>query len=239
VKARIEEVRGALPAGVRLVTTYDRAGLIRESIGTLRTTLSRRCSSCPGRDALPVPLPVGAHSDHHAADRGAEPRSCPCTTSGVSSNIMSLGGIALAIGQLVDASIVMVENAYRRLSEPDGTRPGAPARAPAGGRHRGRAKQVGRPLFFSLAIIIISFVPVFMLEAQEGRMFRPLAFTKTFAMASATLLSITLVPVLMTIFVRGRQLRPEGAEPDLARSSRRSTARARLALRWKWARCWR
>src|SRR5262249_15311560 len=132
---------------------------------------------------------------------------------GVTSNIMSLGGLALAIGVLVDASIVMVENAYRRVSEPDEEAPVSGGGA-AAYEHQPRlvisaAKQVARAIFFSLTIIIVSFVPVFLLEAQEGRMFRPLAFTKTSAMVLASLLSITFVPVLMTIFVRGRRLKPE------------------------------
>ena len=154
---------------------------------------------------------------------------------GVTSNIMSLGGLALAIGVLVDASIVMVENAYRHVSEtPDG-RPATCRRdQPRRDRRRPRSRSA-RPIFFSLAIIIVSFLPVFLLEAQEGRMFRPLAFTKTFAMVAASLLSITLVPVLMTIFIRGRRLQPGGAESR----SRGCSAWLyepvlRLALRWKW-----
>src|SRR5207245_776291 len=144
----------------------------------------------------------------------------------VNANIMSLGGLALAIGVLVDASIVMVENAYRHVSE--GSEDDAePVHADSGGEpqagHEPRgacgtvayddqprviiraAKQVGRPIFFSLAIIIVSFIPVFLLEAQEGRMFRPLAFTKTFAIGFASVLAITLVPVLMILFIRDRK----------------------------------
>src|SRR4029077_20238114 len=126
----------------------------------------------------------------------------------VSSNIMSLGGLALAIGVLVDAAIVMVENGYRHLS-------GRPA--PASERERAgilidSAKQVGPALFFSLLIIVVSFLPVFLLEAQEGRMFRPLAWTKTLAVGFSSLLAITLVPILMVIFIRGK-LRPESENP--------------------------
>src|SRR5580765_5975194 len=120
---------------------------------------------------------------------------------------MSLVGLALAIGVLVDASIVMVENAYRQISEEQIPYEEQPAAIVAA------AKQVARAIFFSLAIIVVSFVPVFLLEAQEGRMFRPLAFTKTFAMVAASILSITLVPVLMTIFIRGKRLQPEGRNP--------------------------
>src|SRR2546429_434001 len=122
----------------------------------------------------------------------------------VTSNIMSLGGLALAIGVLVDASIVMVENAYRHVSESAQ----AVAYEDQPRAVLASARQVGRAIFFSLAIIIVSFVPVFLLEAQEARMFRPLASTKTFAMVCASLLSITLVPVLMTTFIRGRRLEP-------------------------------
>jgi Cu(I)/Ag(I) efflux system membrane protein CusA/SilA len=144
---------------------------------------------------------------------------------------MSLGGIALAIGELVDASIVMVENAYRRLTEEGRTV--TPDEQPR--EVIAAARQVGRPIFFSLAIIIISFVPVFLLEAQEGRMFRPLALTKTFAMASATLLSITLVPVLMTIFIRGRRLRAESGNPVSRACQRVYAPVLQLALQHRWA----
>src|SRR5205823_9916382 len=128
-----------------------------------------------------------------------------------SSNIMSLGGLALAIGVLVDAAIVMVENGYRRLSEAQS------ADASISGQERrtillDAAKQVGPAIFFSLLIIVVSFLPVFLLEAQEGRMFRPLAWTKTLAVGFSSLLAITLVPVLMVLFIRGR-LRPESQNP--------------------------
>src|SRR6202040_1616945 len=126
----------------------------------------------------------------------------------VSSNIMSLGGLALAIGVLVDAAIVMVENGYRHLSE-------RPVLASDRQRQRiliGGAKQVGPALFFSLLIIVVSFLPVFLLEAQEGRMFKPLAWTKTLAVGFSSLLAITIVPVLMVMFIRGK-LRPESENP--------------------------
>ena len=148
----------------------------------------------------------------------------------VNSNIMSLGGLALAIGVLVDASIVMVENAYRHVSEPD--EPIAYEDQPR--VIIGAAKQVARAIFFSLTIIIVSFVPVFLLEAQEGRMFRPLAFTKTSAMVLASLLSITLVPVLMTIFIRGRRLKPESANPVSRVFTWLYEPILRAALRFKW-----
>jgi Cu(I)/Ag(I) efflux system membrane protein CusA/SilA len=230
VKAKLLEVQGALPEGVRVVPTYDRSGLINESIGTLRRTLIEetvvvsivivlflfhlRSAFVP---ILALPLAVIASF-------------VPMYYLGVNANIMSLGGLALAIGVLVDASIVMVENAYRHVSEPD---------APLAYEDQPRAiiaaaKQVGRPIFFSLAIIIVSFAPVFLLEAQEGRMFRPLAFTKTSAMALASLLSITLVPVLMVIFIRGRRLRPESANPVSRACAWLYEPVLRTALRFKW-----
>ncbi len=135
----------------------------------------------------------------------------------VSSNIMSLGGLALAIGVLVDASIVMVENGYRRLSEYQRTaRENGDAAAEESKRREillDAAKQVGRPIFFSLVIIVVSFLPVFLLESQEGRMFRPLAYTKTFAIAFSSIFAITIVPALMLLFIRGRRLRPEEENP--------------------------
>jgi Cu(I)/Ag(I) efflux system membrane protein CusA/SilA len=147
----------------------------------------------------------------------------------ITSNIMSLGGIALAIGVLVDASIVMVENAYRKLSEgteddkKESTRTVILA-----------AKQVGRAIFFSLIIIIISFFPVFLLEAQEGRMFKPLAFTKTFAIAASSILAITLVPVLMTLFIKGKNLKPESENPVSKFFIRLYRPFIRWALKYKW-----
>ncbi len=228
VKARIEAVQAALPAGVRIVPTYDRSTLIRASIDTLRRTLLEEAVVVSIvvflfllhlRSAL-VPilvLPVAVLASF-----------IPMYYLGVASNIMSLGGLALAIGELVDASIVIVENAYRRVSE------GAASAADQARLVVDAAKQVGRPIFFSLVIIIVSFTPVFLLEAQEGHMFRPLALTKTFAMASAALLAVTVVPVLMGLFVRGRGLRPETANPLSRAFAALYEPVLRLALRWKW-----
>jgi copper/silver efflux system protein len=230
VKARLQEVQHSLPDGVRVVPTYDRSGLINESIGTLRRTLIE--------EAVVVSLVILVFLFHFrsalvpilALPIAVAASFIPMYYFDVNSNIMSLGGLALAIGVLVDASIVMVENAYRHVSEPD--EPVA-----YGDQPRviiGAAKQVARAIFFSLAIIIVSFVPVFLLEAQEGRMFRPLAFTKTSAMALASLLSITLVPVLMTIFIRGRRLRPESANPVSRAFTWLYEPILRTALRFKW-----
>jgi Cu(I)/Ag(I) efflux system membrane protein CusA/SilA len=229
VKAKLQEVQHSMPPGIKIVPTYDRSGLIGDSINTLRHTLIEESIVVSiviiiflfhFRSAL-IPilaLPVAVLASF-----------IPMYYLGVTSNIMSLGGLALAIGVLVDASIVMVENAYRHISE-EGIayeeQPRAIVRA---------AKQVARPIFFSLAIIVISFVPVFLLEAQEGRMFRPLAFTKTFAMMAASLLSITLVPVLMILFIRGKRLKPESQNPISRVFAWLYEPILRLALRWKWA----
>jgi Cu(I)/Ag(I) efflux system membrane protein CusA/SilA len=230
VKARLQEVRGALPAGVRVVPTYDRSGLIGDSIATLRRMLIE--------EAVVVSLVILVFLFHVrsalvpilALPIAVVASFVPMSYLGVTSNIMSLGGIALAIGVLVDASVVMVENAYRRVSE--GNPPEAYADQPRA--ILAAAKQVGRPVFFSLAIIIVSFAPVFLLEAQEGRMFRPLAVTKTSAMTWASLIAITLVPVLMTIFVRGRRLRPEAGNPVSRACARVYRPMLRAALRVKW-----
>src|SRR5207302_1965383 len=136
----------------------------------------------------------------------------PMHLLGVSSNIVSVGGLALAIGVLVDAAIVMVENGYRRLSEHQEQHAGPVANDIRFQVLIDAARQVGPALFFSLRIIVVSFLPVFLLEAQEGRMFRPLAWTKTLAVGSSSILAITLIPVLMVLLIRGR-LRPERSNP--------------------------
>ena len=233
VKAKLLEVQDAMPAGVTIVPTYDRSWLIGESIANLRWTLIEeavvvslviilflfhlRSALIP---ILTLPIAVAA-------------AFIPMYYLGVTSNIMSLGGIALAIGVLVDAAIVMVENAYRHVSEPGPD--GAIAHEDQPRVVIGAARQVGRPIFFSLAIIVVSFVPVFLLEAQEGRMFRPLAFTKTFAMVAAALLSVTLVPVLMAMLIRGRNLKPESANPVSRLFAALYEPVLRAALRWRWA----
>ena len=210
VKAKFKEIAPSLPPGVEIVTGYDRSWLIDQSIHTLKRDLILeaiivsivcivflfhfRSALVP---ILTFPIAVlGAFIPMHYLH--------------VSSNIMSLGGLALAIGVLIDAAIVMVENGYRHLAERDdvvsltsGQRRGILVRA---------AQQVGPALFYSLIIIVVSFLPVFLLEAQEGRMFRPLAWTKTLALIFSSLLSITLVPALMPLFLRGK-LRPESKNP--------------------------
>ena len=208
VKKKLAEIKGSLPPGVEIVSGYDRGGLISESINTLKHSLLE--------EAIIVSLVIIVFLFHFRSALipiltlpiALAMSFIPMYYLNVSSNIMSLGGLALAIGVLVDAAIVMVENGYRHLSE----RP-----VPASDRERVRilidaAKQVGPALFFSLLIIVVSFLPVFLLEAQEGRMFRPLAWTKTLAVGFSSLLAITLVPILMIIFIRGK-LRPESENP--------------------------
>jgi Cu(I)/Ag(I) efflux system membrane protein CusA/SilA len=216
VKRKLAEIRSSLPAGVEIKAGYDRSGLIGESISTLGHDLTAEAIIVSFviilflfhfRSAL-IPiliLPLAVLASF-----------IPMYYLQVSSNIMSLGGLALAIGVLVDASIVMVENGYRHLCEQQ------MAAAQAGGAVTeparraillGAARQVGRPIFFSMVIIVVSFLPVFLLEAQEGRMFRPLAWTKTFAISFSSIFAVTVVPVLMLMFIRGRRLRPESANP--------------------------
>jgi Cu(I)/Ag(I) efflux system membrane protein CusA/SilA len=200
VKARLREVEPSLPEGMKIVTTYDRSDLILRAIATLKEKL------------IEVTLVVSLVSIvflFHFRSALVAILSLPLAILlsfitmyylGITSNVMSLGGIAIAIGAMVDAAIVMIENAHRRL-EAASSQPSAVSRSQI---IIEAAKELGKPLFFSLLIITISFMPVFTLEAQEGRLFKPLAFTKTFAMLFASLLSITLVPLLMVYFIQGR-----------------------------------
>ncbi|NMG29014.1 efflux RND transporter permease subunit [Aromatoleum evansii] len=208
VKAKITEISAGLPEGTSIVPVYDRSALIERAIANLKWTLFEESLIVAAvcivflmhvRSALVaiITLPIGILIAFIAM-----------RSLGLGSNIMSLGGIAIAIGAMVDAAIVMIENAHKRLEHlPDN------ATVAERGEAMIRAcKEVGPALFFSLLIITVSFLPVFTLEGQEGRMFSPLAFTKTFAMAGAALLSVTLVPVLMMLFIRGRIL-PEAKNP--------------------------
>jgi len=216
IKVKIAEIRKSLPSGVEIVAGYDRAGLIGASIDTLKRDLLE--------EAIIVSLVIIVFLFHIpsavipilALPLAVLATFIPMYYFQVSSNIMSLGGLALAIGVLVDASIVMVENGYRQLSERQHGAQLAGEKVEEAERQRLlllAAKQVGRPLFFSLLIIVVSFLPVFLLESQEGRMFRPLADTKTLAISFSSILAITVVPVLMVLLIRGRRLRPEEANP--------------------------
>lgn len=205
VKERITEIEKGLPPGVRLRTVYDRSDLIHRAIENLREKLLEESLIVAAvaivfllhfRSALVaiITLPVGILISFIVM-----------RAIGVNANIMSLGGIAIAIGAMVDAAIVMIENMHKHLERAD-------EETDTWDVVLESAKQVGPPLFFSLLIITFSFLPVFALEQQEGRLFKPLAFTKTFAMAGSAFLSITLVPVLMGYLIKGK-IRPERANP--------------------------
>lgn len=196
VKKRFQEIASSLPKSVEIVPVYDRSTLIYSAIDTLKHTLLEESLVVAAvciifllhvRSALVaiLMLPIGVLMAFAAMK-----------LLGLGSNIMSLGGIAIAIGAMVDAAIVMIENAHKHLERAEPGKPRVTILIEA-------ASEVGPALFFSLLIITVSFLPIFTLESQEGRLFGPLAFTKTFAMAAAALLSVTLVPALMVIFVRG------------------------------------
>jgi copper/silver efflux system protein len=240
VKKKIGEIKSSIPQGVEVVTTYDRSQLIKRSISTLREKLIEEsivvALVCVVflwhiRSALVaiITLPVAILLSF-----------LPMFQMHLTSNIMSLGGIAIAIGAMVDSAIIMVENAHKWLEEalrrkqvesasrsigqsanagstsPIVPRSDTPTQSLTNHERReiiiSAAKSVGRPLFFALLVITVSFIPVFSLEAQEGRLFKPLAFTKTFSMFFAALLGVTLVPVLMLLFVRGK-ITPEMKNP--------------------------
>ncbi|MBC7468242.1 MAG: efflux RND transporter permease subunit, partial [Ramlibacter sp.] len=208
LKAKVTEISAGLPEGVTIQAVYDRSDLIHRAIDTLTRTLIEESLIVAAvcviflmhvRSALVaiLMLPVGVLIAFIAM-----------RLLGMNSNLMSLGGIAIAIGAMVDAAIVMIENAHKHIErlKPDHTvRERADAMLAA-------CQEVGPALFFSLLIITVSFLPVFTLESQEGRLFSPLAFTKTFSMAGAALLSVTLVPVLMLLFIRGK-IMPETKNP--------------------------
>ncbi len=197
VKAKLETLKAGLPEGVEIVAVYDRAGLIERAIKTLREKLLEEIgivalvcviflfhlrSAFVAVLTLPLGILISIIIMYH---------------QGINANIMSLGGIAIAIGAMVDAAIVMVENAHKHLERDQGEKPRTEILIEA-------AAEVGPSLFFSLLIITVSFIPVFSLQAQEGRLFSPLAFTKTYAMAGAAMLAITVVPLLMIWFIRGK-----------------------------------
>jgi Cu(I)/Ag(I) efflux system membrane protein CusA/SilA len=205
VKAKLAELEAGLPEGVEIVEVYDRSGLIERAVDTLREKLVQEIlivalvclvflvhlrSALVAILTLPLGVLVSIILMYH---------------QGINANIMSLGGIAIAIGAMVDAAVVMIENAHKHLERDEGNKP----------RHKilvDAATEVGPSLFFSLLIITVSFLPVFSLQAQEGRLFSPLAFTKTYAMAGAAILAITIVPMLMIWLIRGRIL-PERRNP--------------------------
>ncbi len=206
VKTRIAEIQRSLPHGVRLVPVYDRSDLIHRAIATLKGKLLEESLIVAGVAVLFLLHVRSALVAIATLPLGILISFIVMRWIGVSANIMSLGGIAIAIGAMVDAAIVMIENMHKHLE-----RAGAAARS-LWDVVLESTRQVGPPLFFSLLVITVSFLPVFSLEQEEGRLFKPLAFTKTFAMAGAALLSITLVPVLMGYLVRGK-VRPQNENP--------------------------
>lgn len=197
VKAKLESLKAGLPEGVEIQVAYDRSTLIERAVETLKEKLLEESivvalvciafllhfrSSLVAIITLPIAILMAFIVMHY---------------QGITANIMSLGGIAIAIGAMVDAAIIMIENAHKHLEHDGGRKPHWRIIADA-------ATEVGPSLFYSLLVITVSFMPVFTLEAQEGRLFKPLAFTKTYSMAAAAILSVTLVPVLMGYLIRGR-----------------------------------
>ncbi|MGD8687438.1 MAG: CusA/CzcA family heavy metal efflux RND transporter, partial [Syntrophobacterales bacterium] len=205
VKNKLEQLKTGLPEGVTIKAVYDRSGLILRAIANLKRTLIEESIIVAlvcivfllhFRSALVgiITLPLGVLISFIIMER-----------QGINANIMSLGGIAIAVGAMVDAAIVMIENVHKHIEHEGGNKPHWQLVLDA-------SKEVGPALFFSLLIIAVSFLPVFTLEAQEGRLFRPLAFTKTYAMLGASLLAVTIVPVLMGYWIRGK-IRPEEKNP--------------------------
>jgi Cu(I)/Ag(I) efflux system membrane protein CusA/SilA len=227
VKAKLEELKAGLPAGVKIKPVYDRSGLIERAVATLKEKLLEESIvvalvtilflfHLPSAFVAIFTLPVAilmAFVIMHA--------------QGINANIMSLGGIAIAIGAMIDAAIIMIENAHKHLERDRGKKP-----------HwtiiRDAAVEVGPTLFYSLLVITVSFVPVFTLQEQSGRLFKPLAFTKTYAMGAAALLSITIVPVLMGWFIRGN-IKPEHANPVNRFLIRVYHPMVDLVLKWRMA----
>ena len=197
VKERLDELQDGLPEGVVVETAYDRSGLIRRAVGHLRDKLIEECLVVAAVCGLFLLHFRSAFAAVFTLPLGILIAFIVMWGQGINANIMSLGGIAIAVGAMVDAGIVQIENAHRHLARDRGRKDHWAIIAAA-------SKEVGPALFFSLLIVTLSFLPVFTLEAQEGRLFKPLAYTKTYAMAAAALLSITVVPVLIGFCLKGR-----------------------------------
>ncbi len=229
VKQKLDSIKSSLPEGVRVVTTYDRSDLILRAIDTLKSKLAEEIAVVSLVIALfllhlrssllaALVLPVAVLLSF-----------IPMYFMGLTANIMSLGGIAIAIGAMVDAAIILIENAHKRLEQWERAgRPGSRAAVLIGA-----FQEVGRSLFFSLLIITISFVPVFTLQAQEGRLFKPLAYGATFSMFFAALVSVTLIPVLGALLVRGR-IRSEEKHPLSRLLIRLYTPVLRFVIKYRW-----
>jgi copper/silver efflux system protein len=210
VEKKLAVLKAGLPPDVTIIPTYDRSSLIERAIANLRDKLLE--------EILIVAL-VCALFLFHARSAFVAVFTLPTAilmaffvmrVQGLNANIMSLGGIAIAIGAMVDAAIIMIENAHKHIEAENLKQP--QARLPHWEVISRASKEVGPPLFWSLLVITVSFIPIFTLEAQEGRLFKPLAFTKTYSMAAAAILAVTIVPVLMGFFVRGK-IRPEHGNP--------------------------
>jgi Cu(I)/Ag(I) efflux system membrane protein CusA/SilA len=227
VKARLEELKPSLPPGLEVVTTYDRSPLIRGSIATLRRTLIEEMIA-----VAIVILVFLLHLRSTLVPVLLLPIAVllafiPMRQMGLTANIMSLGGIAIAIGAMVDAAIIVVENVHKHL---EAMRPGEDRSAVV----LRALQEVGRPIFFSLLVITVGFLPVFTLEGTEGRLFAPLAYTKTFSMAFAAILSVTLVPAIAATFIRGH-IRREDENPISRLLHFIYGPVCRFALRYRWA----
>ena len=227
VKVKLDELQQGLPEDVEIITVYDRSGLIERSIATLREKLLE--------EGLAVALVCMLFLLHFRSSLVAI-ITLPIAvlmaftvmySQGINANIMSLGGIAIAIGAMVDGAIIMIENAHKHLEQSQGKKGHWEVIADA-------SKEVGPTLFYALLVITISFAPVFTLQAQEGRLFKPLAFTKTYSMAAATVLSVTLVPVLMGYWIRGR-IRSEERNPVSRLLIRMYSPILHSLLKWKWS----
>ncbi|MBI3581382.1 MAG: efflux RND transporter permease subunit [Nitrospinae bacterium] len=226
VKARLEELKSGLPKGVEIVPVYDRSDLIHRAIEFLKGKLFEEflvvAAVCVVflfhlRSSLVAILSIPV---------GAVMAFIVMRLQGINANIMSLGGVAIAIGAMVDGAVVMIENTHKHLEHNVAGKPHEQVVLEA-------VSEVGPPLFFALLIITASFLPVFTLQAQEGRLFSPLAFTKTYSMAAAALLAVTLVPAMMVILVKGK-ITPEARNPINVFLSAVYGPLIRFALRWKW-----
>ncbi|MEE8463111.1 MAG: CusA/CzcA family heavy metal efflux RND transporter, partial [Acidobacteriota bacterium] len=227
VKEKLAQLKQGLPGDVEIITVYDRSGLIERSVATLQEKLLEEglivalvCilfllhfrSAMVAITTLPLAILMAFTVMYY---------------QGINANIMSLGGIAIAIGAMVDAAIIMIENAHKHLERDQGKKEHWKIIGEA-------ATEVGPTLFYALLVITVSFVPVFTLEAQEGRLFKPLAFTKTYSMAAASILAITIVPVLMGYWIRGK-IRPERRNPISRFLTWIYDPILHLLLRWKWS----
>ncbi|MEF3076618.1 CusA/CzcA family heavy metal efflux RND transporter [Methylobacter sp. Wu1] len=232
VRAKLEELKKGLPEGVEIVSVYDRGSLIERAVDTLNEALTQ--------ELVIVCLVIALFLLHLRSSLviivslplGILAAFIIMRWQGLNANIMSLGGIAIAIGDMVDGAIVMVENAHKHLAEAAHRKQGELTARERWQAIGNASREVGPALFFSLLIITVSFIPIFAMEAQEGRLFSPLAFTKSYAMAAAAILTVTLVPVLMGYFIRGRII-PEHKNPANRFLHFLHAPVLRLAMRWR------